>query len=47
MNPFDAPEDFPDDVLPPEGDFSSRKDVVAAINAWAFERGYAFVVKNS
>lgn len=46
MNPFDAPEDFLD-VLPPEGDFSSRKDLVAAINAWAFERGYAFVVKNS
>ncbi|KAF4341536.1 hypothetical protein FBEOM_4532, partial [Fusarium beomiforme] len=47
MNSIDASNHFPDDVLPPEGDFPSRKDLVTAINAWARERGYAFLVKNS
>ncbi|KAM5528247.1 transposase [Fusarium oxysporum f. sp. phaseoli] len=47
MNSTDALNHFPDDVLPPECDFPSRKDLVTAINAWARERGYAFVVKNS
>ncbi|KAF4338142.1 hypothetical protein FBEOM_7973 [Fusarium beomiforme] len=47
MNPIDVLNCFPDDVLPPEGEFPSRKDLVTAINAWARDRGYAFVVKNS
>lgn len=38
---------FPDDVLPPECEYSSRHELVAAINAWAGPRGYAFSVKNS
>ncbi|KAF4339226.1 hypothetical protein FBEOM_6865 [Fusarium beomiforme] len=44
MNSTDALNHFPDDVLPPEGDFPLRKDLVTAINAWARELGYAFVV---
>ncbi|KAF5700386.1 hypothetical protein FMUND_14356 [Fusarium mundagurra] len=47
MNPIDASRYFPDDSLPPEGKFSSRKKLVTAINAWAAPRGYAFSVKNS
>ncbi|TVY66378.1 PKS-NRPS hybrid synthetase [Fusarium oxysporum f. sp. cubense] len=47
MDPTDVLNRFPDDVLPPEGEFPSRKDLVTAINAWARDRGYAFVVKNS
>ncbi|KAF5710300.1 mutator-like element transposase [Fusarium mundagurra] len=47
MNPINAINLFPDDVLPPEGHFPSREALVTAINAWARERGYAFVVKNS
>lgn len=47
MNPIDASNVFPDDVLPPEGHFPSQQALLTAINAWARERGYAFVVKNS
>ncbi|GKU10439.1 unnamed protein product, partial [Fusarium langsethiae] len=47
MDPTNVSNCFPDDVLPPEGEFPSRKDLVTAINAWARDRGYAFVVKNS
>ncbi|KAL9564095.1 hypothetical protein ACKAV7_010986 [Fusarium commune] len=47
MNSIDASNHFPNDVLPPERKYPSRKDLVTAINTWARERGYAFVVKNS
>jgi hypothetical protein len=47
MNPIDATNLFPDDVLPPEGHFPSQQALLTAINAWARERGYAFSVKNS
>jgi hypothetical protein len=47
MNPIDASCYFPDAALFPEGEFSSRKKLVTAINAWAAPRGYAFSVKNS
>ncbi|SCO76881.1 uncharacterized protein FRV6_01093 [Fusarium oxysporum] len=47
MDLIDVSNSFPDDVLPPECIYPSRKDLVTAINAWARDRGYAFVVKNS
>jgi hypothetical protein len=47
MNPIDATDAFPDNVLPPKGHFPSQQALLTAINAWARERGYAFVVKNS
>lgn len=40
---MDASRGFPDDCLPPEGQYASRDEVHAAINAWAAPRGYAFV----
>lgn len=47
MSSIDGYLHFPDDVLPPEGQFSSRKELHAAINAWAAPRGYAFSTKSS
>ena len=38
---------FPDDVLPPEGVYESRASLLAAINAWAKPRGYAFTTGKS
>jgi hypothetical protein len=40
-------EVFPDDALPPEAIFSSRSELVTAINDWASDRGYAFVARRS
>jgi len=34
---------FPDDILPPEGTYESREALFAAVNAWAKPRGYAFL----
>jgi hypothetical protein len=34
---------FPDNCLPPEGEYESRDAVCKAINAWAAPRGYAFI----
>ncbi|KAL9561324.1 hypothetical protein ACKAV7_014679 [Fusarium commune] len=47
MNPIGVPIHFPDDAMPPEGQYSSREELVTAINAWAAPRGYAFSVKSS
>ncbi|KAL2886857.1 mutator-like element transposase [Ceratocystis lukuohia] len=38
---------FPDDVLPPEGTYESRQALIAAANAWAKPRGYAFITRRS
>jgi hypothetical protein len=38
---------FPDDCVPPEGDYESRDALVKSINAWAAPRGYAFVTGRS
>ena len=38
---------FSDDCLPPEAEYESRNALVAAINAWAAPRGYAFVTARS
>ncbi|KAL2886392.1 mutator-like element transposase [Ceratocystis lukuohia] len=51
-NAFDVTEalqisQFPDDVLPPEGTYESRQALIAAANAWAKPRGYAFVTRRS
>lgn len=42
-----ALREFPDDVLPPEGQYGSCEEVRNAINAWAAPRGYAFITKRS
>ncbi|KAJ3453427.1 hypothetical protein MRS44_017674 [Fusarium solani] len=42
MNPIEGSRRFPDDVLPPEGNYNSREELHTAINAWAAPRGYAF-----
>jgi len=34
---------FPDDILPPEGTYESREALFAAVNAWAKPRGYVFL----
>ncbi|KAJ3454421.1 hypothetical protein MRS44_018315 [Fusarium solani] len=47
MDPIDDSHGFPDDVLPPEGQFTSREELAAAINAWAAPRGYAFISQRS
>ncbi|KAJ0127576.1 Uncharacterized protein HZ326_29318 [Fusarium oxysporum f. sp. albedinis] len=47
MNPIGVLIPFPDDAMPPEGQYSSREELVTAINAWAAPRGYAFSVKSS
>src|SRR5689334_12101855 len=39
--------EFPDDCLPPEGQFDSRESLLASINAWAAPRGYAFTTGKS
>jgi hypothetical protein len=38
---------FPDDCLPPEAIYSSREALYEAINSWAKQRDYAFVVGRS
>jgi len=38
---------FPDDILPPEGDYDSRKALFDSINSWAISRGYAFTTGKS
>ena len=38
---------FVDDVLPPEGIYSSRESLFEAINSWAKPRGYAFTTGKS
>jgi hypothetical protein len=38
---------FPDDSLPPEGEFESRDALVKWINSWAISRGYAFITGRS
>ncbi len=38
---------FPDDCLPPEGEYESRDALFQAINAWAATRGYAFKIGRS
>ena len=38
---------FPDDCLPPEGQYDLREALVKAINSWASTRGYAFVMQRS
>jgi hypothetical protein len=38
---------FPDDVLPPESDYDSRKAVFDHINSWARPRGYAIITGRS
>jgi hypothetical protein len=40
-------EVFPDDALPPEAIYSSRSELAAAINNWAKDRGYAFIIRRS
>ncbi|KAG7414669.1 PKS-NRPS hybrid synthetase [Fusarium oxysporum f. sp. rapae] len=42
-----ALEVFPDDAPPREAVFSSRIELVAALNEWASMRGYAFVARRS
>lgn len=39
--------EFPDDCLPPEGEFASRDALFKSINAWAETRGYAFTTGKS
>jgi len=38
---------FPDDCLPPEGDYDSRETLFKEISAWAKARGYAFITGRS
>ncbi|PWI65091.1 hypothetical protein PCL_07390 [Purpureocillium lilacinum] len=38
---------FPTDALPPEATYESRESLLAAINAWAKPRGYAFTTGKS
>lgn len=38
---------FPDDCLPPEGNYQLRVALLQAINAWAATRGYVFVTGRS
>src|SRR5947208_3143541 len=40
-------ETFPDDILPPEEIYESRKSLLTAINTWAKPRGYAFITGKS
>ncbi|GAM37723.1 hypothetical protein TCE0_029f07872 [Talaromyces pinophilus] len=40
-------EGFSSDILPPEGDFNSRKAVFDHVNSWAKPRGYAFTTGKS
>ncbi|KAL7755655.1 hypothetical protein ACKLNR_014182 [Fusarium oxysporum f. sp. zingiberi] len=47
MDPIDESHGFPDDVLPPEGQYTSREELATAINAWAAPRGYAFISQRS
>uniref|UniRef100_A0A093VCL6 Protein FAR1-RELATED SEQUENCE 5 n=1 Tax=Talaromyces marneffei PM1 TaxID=1077442 RepID=A0A093VCL6_TALMA len=40
-------EGFSSDILPPEGDFNSRKAVFDYVNSWAKPRGYTFTTGKS
>lgn len=41
------PASFPDDCLPPEGEYESRDALFKAINTWAQPKGYAFTTGKS
>ena len=41
MNPIGVPIPFPDDAMPPEGQYSSREELVTAINAAVEQPGRA------
>ncbi|KAI8720121.1 MULE domain-containing protein [Fusarium sp. LHS14.1] len=47
MAAIDDSHGFPEDALPPEGQFRSREELTAAINDWAAPRGYAFISQRS
>src|SRR6478735_10516566 len=47
VNQSQSPTPFPDDFLPPEGEYESREALFEAINAWAATRGYAFITGRS
>src|SRR5689334_23762817 len=47
MELIEASNQFPDDCLPPECNYTSRDALFKAINAWAAPRGYAFVTGRS
>jgi hypothetical protein len=47
VNQSQSPTPFPDDCLPPEGEYESREALFEAINAWAATRGYAFITGRS
>ena len=47
MNPIEVPRRFPNDALPPEGQYNSQEELRTAINAWAAPRGYAFTIARS
>jgi hypothetical protein len=47
INQSQSPTPFPDDCLPPEGEYESREALFEAINAWAATRGYAFITGRS
>ena len=34
---------FPNDYLPPKGQYDLRADIFKAINKWAAPKGYAFI----
>ena len=37
---------FPDDCLPPEGQFDSKEALLTAIDSWESTRGYAFITSH-
>ncbi|KAL2019069.1 hypothetical protein VTK56DRAFT_10100 [Thermocarpiscus australiensis] len=43
----EAVTSFPNDCLPPEGDYKSKDALFASINAWAATKGYAFTTGRS
>ena len=47
MDPTEESNRFPDDCLPPEGEYGSRDALYKAINEWAAPRGYGFVIARS
>ncbi|KAJ0130299.1 hypothetical protein HZ326_26595 [Fusarium oxysporum f. sp. albedinis] len=47
VNQCQSPTPFPDDCLPPEGEYETREALFEAINAWAATRGYAFITGRS
>ncbi|KAF4336982.1 transposase [Fusarium beomiforme] len=47
VNQSQSPTPFPDDCLPPEGEYESREALFEAINTWAATRCYAFITGSS